>query len=121
MYEDQFGLTGRPFQLTPDPAFWYETGTHRRAMAYLGYGLQQGEGFIVITGDIGAGKTTLVGHLLATLDRQALNPIKLVSTAIDANDLLRWRSMRPGSARPTCCSPSSAGCMPSRGAAVGRC
>jgi general secretion pathway protein A len=89
MYEDQFGLTGRPFQLTPDPAFWYETGTHRRAMAYLGYGLQQGEGFIVITGDIGAGKTTLVGHLLATLDRQALNPIKLVSTAIDASDLLR--------------------------------
>jgi len=89
MYEDQFGLTGRPFQLTPDPAFWYETGTHRRAMAYLGYGLAQGEGFIVITGDIGAGKTTLVGHLLATLDRQALNPIKLVSTAIDASDLLR--------------------------------
>ena len=89
MYEDQFGLTGRPFQLTPDPAFWYETGTHRRAMAYLGYGLAQGEGFIVITGDIGAGKTTLVGHLLATIDRQALNPIKLVSTAIEASDLLR--------------------------------
>jgi general secretion pathway protein A len=89
MYEDHFGLTGRPFQLTPDPDFWFETGTHRRAMAYLGYGLQQGEGFIVITGDIGAGKTTLVGHLLATIDRQSLNPIKLVSTAIDASDLLR--------------------------------
>ena len=89
MYEEHFGLTGRPFQLTPDPAFWFETGTHRRAMAYLGYGLQQGEGFIVITGDIGAGKTTLVGHLLATIDGQALNPIKLVSTAIDASDLLR--------------------------------
>jgi len=89
MYEEQFALTGRPFQLTPDPAFWFETGTHRRAMAYLGYGLAQGEGFIVITGDIGAGKTTLVGHLLATIDRQALNPIKLVSTAIEASDLLR--------------------------------
>lgn len=89
MYEDQFGLTGRPFQLTPDPAFWFETGTHRRAMAYLGYGLAQGEGFIVITGDIGAGKTTLVGHLLQTVDRQSLNPIKIVSTAIEASDLLR--------------------------------
>ena len=89
MYDEHFGLTGRPFQLTPDPAFWYETATHRRAMAYLGYGLAQGEGFIVITGDIGAGKTTLVGHLLDTLDREALNPIKLVSTAIDASDLLR--------------------------------
>ncbi len=89
MYDQHFGLTGRPFQLTPDPAFWYETATHRRAMAYLGYGLAQGEGFIVITGDIGAGKTTLVGHLLDTLDRQAVNPIHLVSTAIDAADLLR--------------------------------
>ena len=89
MYEQHFGLTGRPFQLTPDPAFWYETATHRRAMAYLGYGLAQGEGFIVITGDIGAGKTTLMGHLLDTLDREALNPIKLVSTAIEASDLLR--------------------------------
>ena len=89
MYDEHFGLTGRPFQLTPDPAFWYETATHRRAMAYLGYGLAQGEGFIVITGDIGAGKTTLMGHLLDTLDREALNPIKLVSTAIEASDLLR--------------------------------
>ena len=89
MYDEHFGLTGRPFQLTPDPAFWYETATHRRAMAYLGYGLAQGEGFIVITGDIGAGKTTLVGHLLDTLDREALNPINLVSTAIEASDLLR--------------------------------
>ena len=89
MYDEHFGLSARPFQLTPDPAFWYETATHRRAMAYLGYGLAQGEGFIVITGDIGAGKTTLMGHLFDTLDREALNPIKIVSTAIDAADLLR--------------------------------
>lgn len=89
MYDTHFGLTGRPFQLTPDPAFWYETATHRKAMAYLGYGLAQGEGFIVITGDIGAGKTTLVGHLLDTIDHRQLNAIRLVSTAIEANDLLR--------------------------------
>ena len=89
MYDDHFGLTGRPFQLTPDPRFWFETDTHRKAMAYLGYGLAQGEGFIVITGDIGAGKTTLVGHLMDTLDQQRLNPIKIVSTAIEASDLLR--------------------------------
>ena len=73
MYEDHFGLTGRPFQLTPDPRFWFDTATHRKAMAYLGYGLAQGEGFIVITGDIGAGKTTLVGHLMATIDRERLH------------------------------------------------
>jgi len=89
MYDEHYGLTGRPFQLTPDPKFWFETGTHRKAMAYLGYGLAQGEGFIVITGDIGAGKTTLVGHLMDTIDHQQLNAIKLVSTAIEADDLLR--------------------------------
>ncbi|MES3081553.1 ExeA family protein [Sphingomonas faeni] len=89
MYDEHYGLTGRPFQLTPDPKFWFETATHRKAMAYLGYGLAQGEGFIVITGDIGAGKTTLVGHLMDTIDLQRLNAIKLVSTAIEADDLLR--------------------------------
>ncbi|MEG3082544.1 AAA family ATPase [Sphingomonas sp. PB2P12] len=89
MYDEHYGLTGRPFQLTPDPKFWFETATHRKAMAYLGYGLAQGEGFIVITGDIGAGKTTLVGHLMDTIDHQQLNAIRLVSTAIEADDLLR--------------------------------
>jgi general secretion pathway protein A len=89
MYDEHFGLTGRPFQLTPDARFWYETATHRKAMAYLGYGLAQGEGFVVVTGDIGAGKTTLVGHLTALLDPAALNVITIVSTAIAADDLLR--------------------------------
>ena len=48
MYDDHYGLSGRPFQLTPDPKFWFDTATHRKAMAYLGYGLSQGEGFVVI-------------------------------------------------------------------------
>jgi putative secretion ATPase (PEP-CTERM system associated) len=89
MIHDHWGLTGRPFQLTPDPHFWFETATHRKAMAYLGYGLAQGEGFIVITGDIGAGKTTLLGHLLETLDPQRVTAVKIVSSAIEADDLLR--------------------------------
>lgn len=89
MYDDFYGLSGRPFQLTPDPRFWYETATHRKAMAYLRYGLAQGEGFIVITGDVGAGKTTLVGHLMDTVDPTRLHVIKLVSTQIEAEDLLR--------------------------------
>lgn len=89
MYDDHYGLTGRPFQLTPDPAFWFDTATHRKAMAYLGYGLSQGEGFIVITGDPGAGKTTLVGHLMATIDRERLNVIRIVTTQVEADDFLR--------------------------------
>ena len=66
MFNDFYGLTGRPFQLTPDPTFYFESLTHRKALSYLSYGLAQGEGFVVITGEVGAGKSTLVAHLMAT-------------------------------------------------------
>lgn len=89
MYDQFYGFTGRPFQLTPDPSFYFESGTHRKAMSYLGYGLAQGEGFIVITGDVGAGKTTLVGHLMNTIDPNRLTAVKLVSTQVEGDDLLR--------------------------------
>ncbi|MGC6399181.1 ExeA family protein [Sphingomonas sp. FW199] len=88
MYDVHYGLSGRPFQLTPDPAFWFDTGTHRKAMAYLGYGLSQGEGFVVITGEPGTGKTTLVAHLLATADVDQLHVVRIVTTQVDAADLL---------------------------------
>lgn len=89
MYHEHFGLTDRPFQATPDPRFWVATATHRKAMAYLGYGVAQQEGFIVVTGEVGAGKTTLMGHLLDGVDRGRLNPLTILSTAIEAEDLLR--------------------------------
>ncbi|MEO0410291.1 MAG: XrtA/PEP-CTERM system-associated ATPase [Pseudomonadota bacterium] len=89
MYEDFYKLTGRPFQLTPDPRFYFDTRTHRKAMAYLSYGLNQGEGFIIITGDIGAGKTTLVGHLFESLDTSQFVFAKVVTTQLDADDTLR--------------------------------
>lgn len=88
MYDEHYGLSGRPFQLTPDPAFWFDTATHRKAMAYLGYGLSQAEGFVVITGDPGAGKTTLVGHLMSKIDRARLQVIKIVTTQVESHDLL---------------------------------
>lgn len=89
MYDQYYGFSGRPFQLTPDPAFYFESATHRKAMSYLGYGLAQGEGFIVITGDIGAGKTTLVGHLMATIDPRRLTAVQIVSTQVGGDDMLR--------------------------------
>lgn len=89
MYDSHYGLTGRPFQLTPDPEFWFETATHRKAMAYLGYGLSQGEGFIVITGEPGAGKTTLVGHVMGQIDPERLHVVKIVTTQVAADDLIR--------------------------------
>ncbi|WP_336972598.1 XrtA/PEP-CTERM system-associated ATPase [Sphingobium aromaticiconvertens] len=89
MYDQFYALQGRPFQLTPDPHFYFESATHRKALSYLGYGLAQGEGFIVITGDIGAGKTTLVGHLMATIDPARLTAVKIVSTQVEGDDMLR--------------------------------
>jgi general secretion pathway protein A len=89
MYTDHYGLTTAPFQLTPDARFWFESGTHKKAMAYLGYGLAQNEGFIVVTGDIGAGKTTLVGHLMASIDPARLQAFKIVSTQVAGDDMLR--------------------------------
>ncbi len=89
MYTEHFGLTAAPFQLTPDPRFWFESATHRKAMAYLGYGLAQGEGFIVVTGDIGAGKTTLVGHLMQSIDPLRLEAFNVVSTQVEGDDMLR--------------------------------
>jgi putative secretion ATPase (PEP-CTERM system associated) len=89
MYSDHFGLTGAPFQLTPDARFWFGSRTHKKAMAYLGYGLAQGEGFIVITGEVGAGKSTLVGHLMATIDRSRLTAVSIVSTQVEGDDMLR--------------------------------
>lgn len=89
MYTEYYNLNGRPFQLTPDPRFYVDTQTHRKAMAYLTYGLGQGEGFIIITGDVGAGKTTLVGRLLQTIDRSRLVVANIVTSLVDADNLLR--------------------------------
>jgi len=89
MYESFYNLQGRPFQLTPDPRFYYSSRTHKKAMAYLTYGLNQGEGFIIVTGDIGTGKTTLVRHLFDTLDRNEFIAAMIVSTQLSAEDLLR--------------------------------
>ncbi len=89
MYDQFYGFSARPFQLTPDPRFWFESATHRTAMSYLGYGLAQGEGFIVITGEVGSGKTTLVGHVLQSIDPSRMTAARLVSTQIADADLLR--------------------------------
>ncbi len=89
MYEEFYGMTGKPFQLNPDPDFYFASKQHRRARAYLDYGVQRREGFIVITGDVGAGKTTIVRGLLAMLDSDKVMAANLVTTQLDADDTLR--------------------------------
>lgn len=89
MYESYYRLSAPPFQLSPDPAFFYGSRGHKRAFSYLQYGLYQGEGFIALTGEVGAGKTTLIRSLLKQLDPNQVVAAQLVSTQLDADSLLR--------------------------------
>ena len=92
MYAKFYNLRKLPFQLTPDPHFFYESAEHRKAMAHLTYGLHNGEGFIVITGEIGAGKTTLVDSLLSQIDPTRFVVAKIVTSQLGGDDLLRMVS-----------------------------
>jgi general secretion pathway protein A len=89
MYETYYALSAKPFQLRPDPHFFFGSKGHKRAMAYLEYGLSQGEGFIVITGDVGAGKTTLVRNLLNKIPTDQIVAAHIVNTSLDPEDTLR--------------------------------
>lgn len=89
MYEAYYQLRDKPFQLNPDPRFFYASRGHKRAFSYLEYGLSLGEGFIIITGDVGAGKTMLVKSLLKKLERGEYIVANLVSTQLEADDMLR--------------------------------
>ncbi len=89
MYEAFYHLRTKPFLLSPDPRFFFSSRGHRRAVAYLVYGAHQGEGFIVITGEIGAGKTMLVARLAQMLARQNLVLGQVVSTRLGPDDLVR--------------------------------
>lgn len=89
MYTSFYKLRAEPFLLTPDERFYFESSVHSQAMAHLTYGLKRGEGFIVITGDVGAGKTTLVKRLIATIDPSKIVAAHVVTTALSGHDLLR--------------------------------
>ena len=88
MFEDYYGLSGKPFQLTPDPEFYFPSITHRKALSYLQYGLAQGEGFVVITGEVGAGKSTLVAHLVASVNPEELTIAQVVTSKLDEDEIV---------------------------------
>jgi general secretion pathway protein A len=89
VYEAFYHLRAKPFSLNPDPRFFFGSKGHKRAMAYLEYGLSLREGFIVITGEIGAGKTMLVRNLFKKLEHEDVIAAQIVSTQLDADDMLR--------------------------------
>lgn len=88
MYEAFYGLKEKPFHLTPDPHFFFASKLHTRALSYLKYGITQGEGFIVITGAIGTGKTTIANSMLAEIDEQEVKAIQIVTPKLNPDDLI---------------------------------
>ncbi len=88
MYEDYYGFTEKPFSLTPDPKYLYKSETHANAFDLLQYAIRRREGFVVVTGDIGTGKTTLCRAILEQLDRKTFTALVL-NPFITEEDLLR--------------------------------
>ena len=89
MYTEYYGLHEPPFQMTPNVRLFFPSSVHSRADAHLLFGLAQGEGFIVITGEVGAGKTTLVERLCTRLDPKGYSVARVATTQVAADDLLR--------------------------------
>ena len=88
MYEDYYGFVEKPFSLTPDPKYLYRSESHAQAFELLQYGIRRREGFVVVTGDIGTGKTTLCRAVLDQLDRKVFTALVL-NPFIAEDDLLR--------------------------------
>lgn len=89
MYDTFYKLSKKPFQLNPDPEFFFNSPVHKRALAYLRYGLAQGEGFIVVTGLPGTGKTMLVKALFQEIRHENVVAGLMVTTHVGADDTLR--------------------------------
>jgi putative secretion ATPase (PEP-CTERM system associated) len=87
MYERFYHLRERPFSLTPDPDYLYPSRVHQEALDYLRYGIEAHAGFVVITGEIGCGKTTLLQTVLRGLDKQT-SVARIVNTMLDARELI---------------------------------
>jgi len=89
MYDGFYNLSKKPFQLTADSDFFFNSAVHKRALAYMHYGLTQGEGFVVVTGKPGTGKTMLVKQLVTSLNNDNITIGIMVSSQVGADDLLK--------------------------------
>ncbi len=88
-YLKYFGLNERPFGLTPDPQFYFETETQREALSHLAFLLGQKEGFALIYGDVGLGKTTLSRIFLSSLDDNTYNTALILNPIMDKDEILK--------------------------------
>ena len=89
MYETFYGLRQKPFSILPDPRFLYASRTHRIALNLLEYGVAEQTGFIVLTGEVGTGKTTLIHHLLELIEEEVIVGL-LPPTYPSVDELVKW-------------------------------
>jgi general secretion pathway protein A len=87
MYEKYFNLKIKPFELVPNPAFLYMSRTHKRAIHYLDYGIKARAGFILLTGEVGSGKTTLITDMIKRVDK-TVTLAKVFNTKVNSEQLL---------------------------------
>lgn len=88
MYARFYGLTEMPFNVTPDPRFLYLSPSHQEAISHLRYGIEERKGFIVLTGEVGCGKTTLCRTLLNELDPETYETALILNPRINEQQLL---------------------------------
>lgn len=89
MYEEFYGLKEKPFNLTPDPRFFFLSENHRGAFEHLLYGIKEREGFILITGEVGTGKTTLCRALLNRIDAHTTDSALILNPMFSGQELLQ--------------------------------
>ena len=87
MYTSFFGLNCNPFQLTPDPEFLFLGKDHKKALTYLTYGISAGTGFILVTGEVGTGKTTLIRKILKELNKD-IKVARVNNTLVNSEQLI---------------------------------
>src|SRR5947209_12902348 len=90
MYKAFFGLARNPFEISPDPYFFFPTPRHNEALANLYYGIRRQKGFVVLSGEVGTGKTLLVRCLLETLQRSQIAFAYVFNTRLSPNEFLEY-------------------------------
>jgi len=89
VYEKFYKLKEKPFQIAPDPGYLFKSSKHHNALTFLQYGLTENVGFILLTGEIGAGKTTLIQYILSKLDKDTERAV-VFNTNVTAEQLLNF-------------------------------
>ena len=100
MYQKYYGFREQPFSITPDPRFLYLSPTHMDALQHLRYGVEQKKGFIVLTGEVGCGKTTVCRRLLGELDPARYDTALILNPRLSETQLLRAILTELGEKKP---------------------